>query len=173
MRKRKKSKYKKLPCGLYLVYIICIATINIAGISYAAWSDGLSIEGSIGTGNMTPHFINEYTVKQKQGNGQINVSFEDRDGDGYNEIMYVEGEIEEGSSGFIKCGIQNEGTIPIKYQKIKGHGGEKDVYLNSLRGVLKPDEKRFVKIDIDDLMIQEDGEQNLTIPFIQWTQPME
>lgn len=165
MRRRKINKINRVR-SKYIICIWAIIMLNIMGISYAQWSDGINISGFISSGNLTPIYNGSYTIKQASENDTIYVRFEDVDNDGYSDIMYVNGEIEEGSSPMLDFNIENAGTMPMKYQEKYSDTKEKIYRIST--GVIEPQQEITDQINIVDLLNQNQEEQIYTIPFVQW-----
>jgi len=161
MRKRRKERIK----GFRNKYVLCISAVimlNIMGITYAGWSDGLNISGLIFCGNLIPHFNGIYIIDQLSENDRISVRFEDVDMDGFDDVMYVVGEIEEGSSPVLNFKIRNAGTMPMKYKNTLENTFQ--IFSDNI----VPQQETEGQINVINLLSQNQEEQIYTIPFVQW-----
>lgn len=104
---RRKRKKRSL-IGQTIMLVSTILTLNLIGVSYAYWENGFEINTSISTGNINPHFSNNYMALSARDN--IHVNF-----DNNHNIMNISGVVKPGFTGVVYYGIQNDGTIPVKY----------------------------------------------------------
>ena len=128
MRKRKRRTIKP-----YILLAAFIIPLNLIGISYAYWNDGLDIINSVSTGLIDPLFCEDYTLNVVQGKGDLIVSIEDR------STLTVEGRVYSDYKAFINYCLQNEGTVPVKYAGLKETINGGITQLNQPSGVIKPE----------------------------------
>ncbi|MCT4607109.1 MAG: hypothetical protein N4A64_13600 [Marinisporobacter sp.] len=142
MRRRKRRKQIKKIKGLNNMSTIIITTIvmiNLAGISYAYWNNGLDMKTLVYTGNIEPYFKDDYEIKGSNDKveGQITVNFKDE------YTMKIEGTVNPGYEGEVYYGIGNRGTIPVKCKPVSDPTCEGvSLTVNQPDQDLDPDENR-------------------------------
>jgi len=102
------NKNKKKRSGINLMIISSILSLNLIGIGYAQWNDGLNIVTSISTGNIDPIFI-EKNIDNLNDKGTLTAKMLDK------RIIWVEGQVETDYEGILSYGLQNNGSIPVKF----------------------------------------------------------
>lgn len=193
-------KRKRKQVGKKLIIISSIVLLNMMGVSYAYWTDQLQIVTTLSTGGINPVF-SEGNIKIVRADGDendskstlSNLNLELKDD---NHTIVIKGDIEEGYKAIIDYGINNNGTIPIKYNQNPNNSVQQEelivqdglkILLNQQPGIIEPKEKLLSergnsnpKIQIQvpsqkkDISSQNTQEQNsqsfeLRLPFDQWT----
>lgn len=98
------------------MFITIIITLNLMGISYGYWRDGLTSETTAYTGTTKTDFYGKVKVKDSGGFNESKASLKpDKNSQG----MYVKltGDIEKGRRGKLKLDYKviNNGSIPIEF----------------------------------------------------------
>lgn len=108
-----------------LIFLVMIVALNIIGISYAYWNDGVRIIGRVTTGYMDVYFSDEIRSSE-----DLSIRFENN-----NRTMVVEGSVEQhfienvtetdeavvispvfsDFEGFFSYKIIRDSTVPAKY----------------------------------------------------------
>ena len=143
-----------------------IIPLNFIGISYAYWNNGLDFKSSVSTGIIEPLFCNDYSLDIIQGNGDLNISIDDR------ATMIVEGRVYTDYKAFINYCLENEGTVPVKYSGQQEPANDGITHLTLPSGLIKPKECIPGGDGNPKLSIQADQEGiydfEIEMPFQQW-----
>lgn len=145
-----RMKRKRKPIGRFIVLTTTIGMLNLIGIGYASWNNGLEINTLISTGNMKYEIIIDdmpYTSDE---------IFNNR----INPTIYVnEGELEN-----ISYAIKKNGTIPIDIESLLTINGIEQGQFDEIQ-----DESRysasFQVPRMDGMSEQMEDETTHVIPF--------
>jgi hypothetical protein len=152
-----------------IILVTTIISMNFMGIGHAYWTDsiGINADVSVSTGYIDPRFSDNCVVYNLDGKGDILAYFEDP------YTMVIEGEVEPDFMGVIQYGIENHGSIPVKYSSTNSN--MEDEYQSSLEQsmrVIYPMSTEFGNIETFQLPILTGpvGRHsiNITLPFSQW-----
>ncbi|UWG98621.1 hypothetical protein LPY66_07470 [Dehalobacter sp. DCM] len=92
------------------VFITCIFTLGLSGVSYAYWTNGLEITTKVGTGSLDVSFCDPASDnKEAEENGGLQVTF-DQD----KTTMTIAGNVDPGFLGTVEYEFANNGSIPVK-----------------------------------------------------------
>lgn len=108
-----RKKPRKYTGKKSIVYITLIISISAMGVGYAAWSDGLTIENKITTGEL----INTFVVKERdlKLDDCASLSMELVD----DSTLKIKGDIYPTFDNNFPIVIENKGTIPAKLTELK------------------------------------------------------
>lgn len=178
MRKAKSDKRLIGHRGKTIIIVTSIVVLNIFGVSYGHWNEGLAVQTSVLTGSIDPVFDDRYQVDWVQGSGNLSVGFDDH----YN--MKITGDAEPGSKAVVHYYLTNQGSIPVKFKEQQGAsrvqrlGEELEIKLDQDPRALGPENGKRLHSgnDKSSLQIQISGDANqgrhkfeVEIPFQQWT----
>ena len=175
----KRKTKKKISLKLPVLIITFVIMLNFIGISYAYWNDTLQIATVLSTGNIDPLFCDDFSIKEKTGDGEVTVSFEDK----YN--MTVRGTVYTDYKSFLHYCVVNNGNIPVKFDgkngtipiTVKGQqpkDKELKIQLNQQAGILYPENKFYSETGNPKLHIDAKNktpgiyEFEIELPFAQW-----
>jgi len=165
-----------------MIFIASILTLGLSGVSYAYWTNGLDINGNIGTGSLDVVFNDQGSGnKAVSENGGLQVTL-DQD----KTTMYVEGTVDPGYVGTVEYQFTNNGNIPVKFAQASSDSdavknelsfpGEQVISLGNGAYVVKENGagNGKLQIDIGETADSEVGsstsyEFEIRIPFEQWT----
>jgi len=143
-----------------------IIPLNFIGISYANWNNGLDVKSSVFTGIIEPLFCDEFSLDIIQGNGDLNISIDDR------ATMIVEGRVYTDYKAFINYCLKNEGTVPMKYSGQQKPANDGIIHLTLPSGLIEPEGCIPSGDGNPKLSIQADEEGRydfeIEMPFRQW-----
>lgn len=119
-----------------------IAVLNLAGISYGYWNDGMNIKASISTGKIEPYisdFEHEYKLVGNDKDEYFNV---DVDPDPENPKIIIDARVssEYNDNLFIK--LSNRGTVPVAFKRL-----EKRIHDGIIKQIKVPDEGAILAED--------------------------
>ncbi len=183
MAKRKHSMAKAT------IFITIIVTMNIVGISYGYWQEGLKSEIQIRTGNIATDFYQKVKLK-KSGDLRKSRAVLKIDKETDRKLVKVSGEIESGRRGRLTLDYRviNTGSIPIEFDEdgfqeqnqqllINESDGLKILNYKSSEGILYPDDQNLsskdskgsLTLQIDAPEAEGEYEFEIKIPYKQWT----
>lgn len=95
-----------------VIYMTVIMSIGAMGVGYAAWSDGLTMEMTMTTGNLFTTFNVKEENLDLDNSKELNMKVDDE-----NTLM-ISGEIYSTFEDDLPIVIENQGTIPAKLSKM-------------------------------------------------------
>jgi len=109
--------------GSTLIMVSIIVAINLAGINYAQWNDGMRVTSRVSTGTMDAHIVDFKISGDSEGLKGTKGLIGSKDGSDLNIV----GTMQEGQKAIVTYGVKNGGTLPVKF------GTPKVVEINSLK----------------------------------------
>lgn len=108
----RRKRRRRIGSKMTVIYISIIVALGATGVGYAAWSDGLTMEMKITTGNFLNAFkVNDKDLKLENCNSlSMNVV--------NNSTLEIVGDIYPTFEDDIPIVIENQGTIPAKLTKL-------------------------------------------------------
>jgi hypothetical protein len=99
--------------GKGILFITCIFTLGLSGISYAYWTNGLGVSGNISTDGLDVVFSGQEAanlVTNESGNGNLQVTY-----DPERTTLSIEGTVDPGYLGSVEYTIVNQGQLPVRF----------------------------------------------------------
>lgn len=128
----KRKKNKKQFTGISAICIASIIFLNLMGVGYGHWNDGLNVDVNVITGNIDPKaYVVDYTSLS------INTSKDGR-------TVEISGNIYKGTQENLRIKITNEGSIPVVLKGINTVKNSEIVSLNEMRYGLSTLEKKDI-----------------------------
>lgn len=172
------------------IFIVLIITMNLLGISYGYWQDGLASTMQFSTGYIEPVFLDEVKVKRSEDMNKSKVSLK-MNKRTENNFIKLTGEIDRGKRGKLTLyyTVINNGSLPIKFddetfydmnkkllsQKagklkiLKSEPSEKILYPNNHHSLDK-DANGSLTLQIDAPEEVGNYEFEIKMPYKQWTE---
>lgn len=101
-----KKKRKNRLQGKHIILISSIIMLNILGVSYGYWSDGLVMATSIRSGKLDAKFIMDRNINNSIDGLSIDISSDGK-------TITIGGEVSSEYTGMIYYTIENTGSIPV------------------------------------------------------------
>lgn len=115
--------------GMYIILISSIIGLNLMGVGYSFWNEGLQVKTSVSTGEIEIE-LEEYSIEGDLGEGTgLMINFE-------NDTININGEIPVGYRGGLNYYIRNKGNLPIV---INGEKVEPEGISNEQRVIIETD----------------------------------
>ena len=170
MRRFKKKKIKRLS-RFGMMCMVLILCMNLIGVGYGFWTDGMDIEGVVSTGNIDPVF-SKYELYELVEEGYPACSTDLRLDDGGKKLYIHIQDAYPGYSARIRFEITNQGTVPIICDMATDSIADcLSIRVNEPTGMIKgfgESKEGEVEITVGDVVQDESYEFTVNLLFEQW-----
>ena len=126
----------------HIIFICLIVVLNILGVGYGYWNDGLQVQTGIYTGEIQIEFEGHNVEGDFGGAGGLEVNFGD-------DLISIGGEVAPGYTGRLNYYIRNKGSIPIM---VNGERIEPGELSNQQEVIIQADMDNLESLIIEDFL---------------------
>lgn len=170
--KNKLKKKKRMKSRRGVIYLTLIIFLNIVGIGYGIWENGIVVETTISTGNMNAIFSCYKIIHQEHAEDSKRLTFTDVDiSDKGDKLDVIIQDAEPGYSATIAYTIENRGSIPVKCKINGGNPGPVKITVEEPMDIIEAlggSWQGTIHIEIDDVVENENYRATVNLTFEQY-----